>query len=1201
VNFSLNQLQLGFKINKIFSKKTDEFKSKTMNILFFCLGSKNIYRDTIFTKEEIFCSPDCKTTFEGDRLVTLQTPVGFYDIENILKQIPIKQKPDLIVVQPDATSRNFPYNLHKANCPKVLCYGDTHHFQRPIQTLLNYAKQEKFDSIVAQQTRHHLHYFKEIGYKNTIWLPGLMVNPYYKTPSSKPQKTLSFVGQVGNFHLYRKYILSNIRKWGFPLTVKQASQSEAADIYQNSLINLNISLNGDFNLRVFEILASGGFLLTESLTKQAGLNLLFDNGRHLVTFQDELELQYQISFFLSHPEVTREIAHEGNKEFWDRLNPELNIKRFFDYIDGKDIDSVFTAEKDKRSVYSFSETIETSYKNISIYEYIQELHRLYPRLRVLFWPQVDFCIVANVIDLPRLDVHLILNNKNCHDFSILGQCEIVDQITFQHEDDINKNNIDWDILAFTWKEIQNLGIDSILNDFNFQWLIITNSDHVLAVNQEQELDIYLEQCGFIKISQNPLVYYWKRKVDWGNWLFVQQKLHLAIKIFNRVLQEDPYNFNVLFKLAQLSYQLHYLEETERLLRECIAIHRRHPEALEEFAKVLLNLNKYQEAKQVIEYILSITPQNAQLWFLLHNCYQKMGQISQALLAYRRSRKDLIHQIKQSSDNWKSRSHAKTELKTILVINNLYPPQELGGYGRYISDFANLLRDRGHTVKVLTTNESYLRKISHQEEHVERELSLFGTYEELPPQILKDNSQIQEILEHNNQIINECIERHKPDVCLVGNIDFLSASIFQPFLEKQIPIIHHVAFNKAGYLVEDTPKSPLYHLSACSHFTKQKILESEHPLENISVIYPGAFVENFQNPFLPKLDKLKIAFAGLVMQYKGPQTLLEALKILHDAGVDFQCSIAGAAPVDSFLTQLKNFTKSAGMENKVDFLGYLEREQLLDLYATHNVFVFPSVWEEPFGISQVEGMASGLLLISSGTGGASEVIEHEESGLKFPPGNARALADLLLSLLSNREKWKRLIVSGKQRAMNLLNIETSIDLLEEKFEELLRIRDNDETFLIEKIQVDLRQNLRLQEVCIIVFPDWETSEETIATELSNTIGAIAKHPEKQKITLLIDTTSIDEEDANLLLSGIAMNLLMEEDLNVENGPEISLLGQLNDLEWRALLPLLTARISLQNENQQAIASVGAENIPTLDLASLENKRIVQKEDGRWKFE
>ncbi len=509
---------------------------------------------------------------------------------------------------------------------------------------------------------------------------------------------------------------------------------------------------------------------------------------------------------------------------------------------------------------------------------------------------------------------------------------------------------------------------------------------------------------------------------------------------------------------------------------------------------------------------------------------------------------------------------------ILVINNIYPPQELGGYGRYISDFANILRSRGHSVQVLTSDAPYLEVINTREEYVDRTLTLYGSYAEIPPKAVEDDAEINKIIQNNDQLIREKINSYNPDVCLIGNIDMLSSSIFKPFLDNYIPIIHHVAFNQPGYPVDLTPQHNLYHLSACSNFVKNNIIKLGFPLEDISVIYPGAYVDQFKMPILPNIDKLRIVFASIVMPYKGPQTLIEALAILQDLDIDFHCSIAGTAPQAEFIQQLQNFVMAKGMSKKVDFLGYIPRTQLIDLYAKSNVFVFPSVWDEPFGISQVEGMAAALTVITSATGGASEIVENKISGLTFQGGNAQALATNLVSLVNSPQLWHSLCANGEKRARAVFDIYKSVDLLEAKFAELLLKKSQDQQFLAKaqlQIQTELQQSLSLKQVNLIIFPDWSISEEELAVELSQVIQAIAARPDARNTTLLIDSTGITFEDANLFVSGIVMNIMLEENIDLESeGSEIAILPPLNPQQWSVLTPMLNSHIILNHENPQA---------------------------------
>ena len=129
---------------------------------------------------------------------------------------------------------------------------------------------------------------------------------------------------------------------------------------------------------------------------------------------------------------------------------------------------------------------------------------------------------------------------------------------------------------------------------------------------------------------------------------------------------------------------------------------------------------------------------------------------------------------------------------------------------------------------------------------------------------------------------------------------------------------------------------------------------------------------------------------------------------------------------------------------------------------------------------------------------------------------------------------------------------------------------------------LSLSMNLREINLIVFPDWSQPEESLGLELERVVRAIATHPDKSKMTLLVDSSNISDEDANLVLSGVAMNLLMEEDLDVSDGPEISLTGQLSEIQWSILMPRLNGRIVLENENKEAIGRAKAENIPSLEL-------------------
>jgi hypothetical protein len=126
---------------------------------------------------------------------------------------------------------------------------------------------------------------------------------------------------------------------------------------------------------------------------------------------------------------------------------------------------------------------------------------------------------------------------------------------------------------------------------------------------------------------------------------------------------------------------------------------------------------------------------------------------------------------------------------------------------------------------------------------------------------------------------------------------------------------------------------------------------------------------------------------------------------------------------------------------------------------------------------------------------------------------------------------------------------------------------------------------LKDINFIVFPNWAAAADVLYRDLEQAIRAIATRPDRHHITLLVNHQGISEEDATFFLSDVAMNLLMQNDLDVTEGPEISLVGQLREIQWQALLPRLQARIELEQENQDAIAAANAETLPVRTVNNL----------------
>jgi glycosyltransferase involved in cell wall biosynthesis len=89
-------------------------------------------------------------------------------------------------------------------------------------------------------------------------------------------------------------------------------------------------------------------------------------------------------------------------------------------------------------------------------------------------------------------------------------------------------------------------------------------------------------------------------------------------------------------------------------------------------------------------------------------------------------------------------------------------------------------------------------------------------------------------------------------------------------------------------------------------------------------------------------------------------------------------------------QLAGLVKNTGLTHKVLFTGFLDEESLRKLQKCADVSVVPSLFE-PFGIVALEAMAAKSPVVVSDTGGLSEIVEHDVTGVKVYVNNPESLA------------------------------------------------------------------------------------------------------------------------------------------------------------------------------------------------------------------
>ena len=153
---------------------------------------------------------------------------------------------------------------------------------------------------------------------------------------------------------------------------------------------------------------------------------------------------------------------------------------------------------------------------------------------------------------------------------------------------------------------------------------------------------------------------------------------------------------------------------------------------------------------------------------------------------------------------------------------------------------------------------------------------------------------------------------------------------------------------------------------------------------------------------PPMSRLRVAYVGRLVPEKGLPVLLQATKLLKKTGVLFEVKVIGDGPARSGLEKLAESLDVGGL---VQFMGDLRDSDLDEAVSKVAVVVMPSVWEETAGLSAIEHMMRGRVVIAAEIGGLSEVVG--DAGLKFAPGDSRLSRDASLrssTILRSRYRW-----------------------------------------------------------------------------------------------------------------------------------------------------------------------------------------------------
>ena len=187
--------------------------------------------------------------------------------------------------------------------PKIFLATDTH-LKNPWRQVRRLAP--RYDLVCC------VHHDGARALQNGAWVPVACDLELHRG-GQKPQRwALVCVGTEGG--VPRKFYLQALRERYPNSFLGHAPSTELGALYSQGRIGFNYSIRNEINMRVFEVLCSGTFLLTNRLDQNDLASLGLHEGEHLVSYERPKELFEKIDWYLHHEDERRVMAEAGMRQ-----------------------------------------------------------------------------------------------------------------------------------------------------------------------------------------------------------------------------------------------------------------------------------------------------------------------------------------------------------------------------------------------------------------------------------------------------------------------------------------------------------------------------------------------------------------------------------------------------------------------------------------------------------------------------------------------------------------------------------------------------------------------------------------------------------------------------------------------------------------------------------------------------------------------
>jgi len=352
----------------------------------------------------------------------------------------------------------------------------------------------------------------------------------------------------------------------------------------------------------------------------------------------------------------------------------------------------------------------------------------------------------------------------------------------------------------------------------------------------------------------------------------------------------------------------------------------------------------------------------------------------------------------------------------MIMSTPFPPEE--GIGNYVYGLSSKLINLGHKVTIITRGNLFKTRREFIDDICVIKPPFFPLY---PFHIQFHGLFLNRIFKKMGEEF-DIVHIHSPLSPLISTSLPVIATIHTPMLidtkkrtdeTKDIRarieqlMGRYISFHIEMDLIERANK-----ITTVAHSVAMELREYGLNSKDVEVIGNGVDEKIF-TPIKNKVDEKYILYSGRLDYRKGLFDLIESSKIICPAHPEISFVITGKGIL---IDKLKRRVNESGLKNNFNFVGFVSREKLIQLYQQATIYVLPSHYE---GLPTVllEAMACGCPVVATSVSGNLDVLTQGHDGILVPPKSPDKIAEAVLKLLDDEKMRNTLGINARNTIEN----------------------------------------------------------------------------------------------------------------------------------------------------------------------------------------